>query len=34
MKKRALIRRIQQQLFIEKDLSWAAAAYEAKKRVH
>lgn len=34
LKKRALIRRIQQQLFIEKDISWAAAAFLAKKIVH
>lgn len=34
LKKRALIRRIQQQLFNEKNISWAAAGFEAKKRVH
>lgn len=33
MERRALIRRLQQKLFIEKDISWAEAANEAKKRV-
>lgn len=33
LERKALIRRLQQKLFIEKDISWAEAANEAKKRV-
>ncbi len=33
MERKAMIRRLQQKLFIEKDISWAEAANEAKKRV-